>query len=841
MAKTKTTKKVLDKATAKELSSKMLTSITIQNGIHLADRKRTPGIGFYEDVDQFFDPNEYKIHLGIYGPLEIFKVETEEDYVAAVEYFYGHENQHVRSTANMPYDNGIKRSVHEIIKYIAAQEGIRKNFRNDRDYEVFVKSELPAKNIHVSMRTLIQICSGLMNSIEDGRIERIRSLEFPGFEKQRRYFRAVVWNQDYEFKPYADGLDDGDKLNLYMSSILSLATTGLYLKGFIAEYGGTPIMDDVRTFMPYIAKGVLAKRTREMADNVVEIAKLMAPYIYAVCKYTPSDAEKAFQALMQQLLKQLISEMDPSKMANTSEREEEQDDGIPMPVFPMSDLVITLDDETYDKLMEKSKQSGKGGGGIMIKREHPKEEEQKEDGEGNGNGSGSKSDSKESDKDGNGSGSNGKETKDSENKGSGSSQGDGEKSNDENESSSGDSNKSGDGHDGQSGSNSSNGEGNGSQSSQSASKGQNNLSNKNGANSGKNGQNGDSKPYSKEYSHSEGVACDSNNSNQGSHQSGGGEGGSAEMVLEQMKKAAQECREDVTDKLSNINQSVEHTAKTNRGNAPIVANKDKPITPEEVKDICSRGFKEETRKYKLDQQLPPVLNARAKAFRKKNERYFKSLSTPNVSHLDSGSVDPSRIFGLALGDTDIFRKIGNDKKFNGCVYVLLDNSGSMSGNKRTEAAKAAAIIEEGFKGIIPMKIVAFDTCGPIIHEVIKGWDESQKLNCCWNFAKHGRSGCGNDDAKDILIAQRELLKRPEEKKLLIVLSDGAPSSVEQTKQAVDETRKKGINVYSIYFEEGRIGSDAKEFQYMYQKDYVCCELSDVDMELTKLMIKFSRS
>ena len=86
-----------------------------------------------------------------------------------------------------------------------------------------------------------------------------------------------------------------------------------------------------------------------------------------------------------------------------------------------------------------------------------------------------------------------------------------------------------------------------------------------------------------------------------------------------------------------------------------------------------------------------------------------------------------------------------------------------------EAAKAAAVIEEGFKGIIPMKIVAFDTCGPVIHEVIKGWDESQKLNCCWNFAKHGRNGCGNDDGYDILVAQKELLSRPEEKKLLIVL------------------------------------------------------------------------
>lgn len=821
MAKAKApTKKVLDKETAKELSSKMLTSITIQNGIHLADRKRAPGIGFYEDIDQYFDPKAYAIHLGIYGPLAIFGVETEEDYVAAVEYFYGHENQHVRSTANAPYDNGIKRSVHEIIKYIAIKEGIRKNFRNDRDYEVFVSTELPAKGIHVSMRTLIQICSGLMNSVEDGRIERIRSLEFPGFERQRRYFRAMVWNQDHEIKPYSTDLDAGDKLNLFANNILSLATTGLFMKGFVAEYGSTPIMDEMSVFMPYIAKGVLASRTRVMADNVVEIAKLLAPYIYDVCKYNPTEAQQMLEKLLSQLLAQMISSMDPSQMAPTSEREEEQDDGIPMPVFPMSDLVITLDDETYDKLMEKAQKSGKGGGGIMVKREHPKEEEQK-DQDGNGSGSGSASESKDSDKkDGKGSG-NGKDGEKSEKDGENSSNGQGQNG-DQNGQSSGSGQQSPDGQSGQSG----------------GSDSQNAQSGNNSSQSG-NGQKSDEK-YSKEYSHSDGGACDGENSS-GSHQSGGGEGGSVEMVMDQMKKAAQECREDVTDLIANINQSIEHTAKNNRGNAPVINDNDKPITAAEVKDICSHGFEEKKRMYKLDQVLPPVLNARAKSFRKKNERYFKSLSTPNVSHLDSGSVDPSRIYGLALGETDIFRRIGSDKKFNGCVYVLMDNSGSMAGNKRTEAAKAAAVIEEGFKGIIPMKIVAFDTCGPVIHEVIKGWDESQKLNCCWNFAKHGRSGCGNDDAKDILIAQRELLGRPEEKKLLIVLSDGAPSSVQQTRAAIDETRKKGINVFGIYFEEGQIGSDAKEFQYMYQKDYVCCELSDVDAELTKLMIKFSRS
>ena len=115
LAKKVVASRVISDDTARALSSKMLTSISIQNGIHLADRKRPPSIAFYEDENQFFDNQAYAIHLGIFGPTKIFEVETEEDYVAGLQYFYGHENQHVRSTAHQPYVNGIKRATHEII------------------------------------------------------------------------------------------------------------------------------------------------------------------------------------------------------------------------------------------------------------------------------------------------------------------------------------------------------------------------------------------------------------------------------------------------------------------------------------------------------------------------------------------------------------------------------------------------------------------------------------------------------------------------------------------------------------------------------------------------------
>ena len=767
---------------AKKIAQRMATSIAVQNRMFLAERRNPPSIAFYEDEKQYFDSEANKIHLGMYGPIEYFKVEDEETYIAGVEYLFGHENQHVRSTASVPYKNGIMKSTFAIIEWIARKEGFTKAFRNERDYVAFLSTDLKNKGIYVSYKLLQNVCAGIANSVEDGRIERIRSKEFPGFEAQRKYFRAVVWNEDHKYKPYGD-MDANDILNIHLCAILSLATTGLYPKGYVVQYANTPIMDEIQKMMPYIAKAVLAGKTRYMADNLVEICKLLAPYIYEACKASEKEMDQFLEKLLAELLKDMLSSLDPSQISNTSERDEETDDGTPCPVFGQSDLTITLDDETYDKLMQNAKKSGQEGGmGIMIKREHPKDDEEGKDGkQGSGSGNGQQSDSSDQ---------NGTSSKEGEGKDAGDKDGK-SKTSDKSESKDGKSN-------------SADGEPN----------------------------------YSKEYSKGEGGS-DHGNQEHGSHSAGGGRTGSVEQVLDEMKEAASKCRAEAAEMIDTINKSVSH-ASVAKNMAPVVADTSRPISEKDVKDICN-SFKENKRQYKLDQLLPPVLNARAKAFRKKNERYFRSLSTPSITNLSSGGVDPSLIYGLTFGETNVFRKIGIDKKFNGCVYVLVDNSGSMCGNKRSEACKAAAIIEEGFKGIIPMKIVAFDYCGSVMHEVVKGWDESQKLNCCWNFAIHGRNGCGNDDDKDILIAQRELLARSEEKKLLIVLSDGAPSDVEATKRAIENTRKKGISVFGIYFEEGRIGSDAKEFKHMYQKDYVCTTLDQVDAELTKLMIKFSRS
>ena len=78
--------------------------------------------------------------------------------------------------------------------------------------------------------------------------------------------------------------------------------------------------------------------------------------------------------------------------------------------------------------------------------------------------------------------------------------------------------------------------------------------------------------------------------------------------------------------------------------------------------------------------------------------------------------------------------------------------------------------------------------------------------------------------------------------MLVILSDGAPGNQVLVKQAVKEARKKGIEVYSVYFEEGGVSDYADNaMKFMYERDYVVCPLDELDENLNKLFKKFSRS
>ena len=140
------------------------------------------------------------------------------------------------------------------------------------------------------------------------------------------------------------------------------------------------------------------------------------------------------------------------------------------------------------------------------------------------------------------------------------------------------------------------------------------------------------------------------------------------------------------------------------------------------------------------------------------------------------------------------------------VYVLVDCSGSMGGDRIAQASQAAAVITNALMEVnIPVACAGFSTKNKdVTHIQAKTYEQTQTY-CLSMFAD-----AENRDGFSIRLAASELLKRPEDQKILFVLSDGLPSHCHydfyygrpgaiDTAEAVREAQRQGITVIGLFF------------------------------------------
>lgn len=816
---------MLSKKRAWELATMLTPVFNVFAAVEFEGRKKgVPTVSFTDELNSFFDPTANQVKISVTQLLEYFKVSTEAEFVAGAKYLLGHEFQHVHSTADKPYALGVKRGVYKILEYISKiEEPSKRRFRSDADYEYFCQKVLPSMSIHISFRYLVEVSQGIMNMLDDGRIERMRANKDTEFAKLRKVFNGKEWEENPTGE-YSVPLTPSAKVEIFLNQILCLSLVQLYQRGFVQMFYGTEMFDDVNAFKPYIARSIMAGSCRDMTKESENIYDTLAPFIYEAAKQDAQNLENVLKDFLSTLEEMGIETVS----ASLSEMDEETDEGSCNTAFGKSDLVLEVTKEEYERLMENTTEAQENGGiSVMLKIKDEDSDSDEHDEKSDGNSEKKESDAKApedemSDEDNNSSDTDNIDPKDD------SSENGKNKSSDKSAVDSDESNQPLDGQTSFSDSDfeeeaESEGESNG------------NLSDS------------DTSTYQQpEGGDQEDASNETYNETQKSKDGkfnmdkvGTPEGGDDETIEKDMKKAAETVNQLAYEMLDRINSFNTTTSKVKE-----VPDRTEPVLEKDMKDVLNgTSFTEYQRPYSLDQKLPSVLDARGRSMHRKLERYFRMQKSPKVSYLDQGSVDPNLIYTLAMKESNIFMREGKNKNTNDHVgYILVDRSGSMSGIKTKMVASAASVIESGLSGIIPLKIVAFDYYGGIRHEIIKNFDEVTKYNCSWNYNCHGRDGYGNEDSFDIAVATRELLKRRESKKLLLVLSDGAPGNRGAVKRAVDEARRNGIRVVALYFEEGMIDPYAvKVMEEMYTKDYICCPVNEIDGHLTKIFMQWAKS
>lgn len=170
------------------------------------------------------------------------------------------------------------------------------------------------------------------------------------------------------------------------------------------------------------------------------------------------------------------------------------------------------------------------------------------------------------------------------------------------------------------------------------------------------------------------------------------------------------------------------------------------------------------------------------------------------------------------------------------VGLLIDESGSMHSCDRCTYARAAAIILHDFcdKLDIPVMIYGHSTSGPDVelfsYAEFNGYDDNDR----YRLMDIGAGGANRDGAALRFVAE-QLIKRPEDVKLLMLISDGQPAAYGYSGTAAEEDLrgiKREYQRKGVLFVAAAIGDDKENIERIYGDSFM--DITDLNELPTKL-------
>ena len=174
------------------------------------------------------------------------------------------------------------------------------------------------------------------------------------------------------------------------------------------------------------------------------------------------------------------------------------------------------------------------------------------------------------------------------------------------------------------------------------------------------------------------------------------------------------------------------------------------------------------------------------------------------------------------------------------VGLLVDESGSMSCADRITKARAASIIVYDFcRSLrIPIMVLGHTEIGKTVHIYSYAEFEARDTNDCYRLMDMSARS-DNRDGAALRYAAERLLRRPEEVKLLLTISDGQPCATGYygTEAEADlrgiqrEMTNRGVTMFSA-----AIGEDKDSIERIYGDGFLdISNLDDLPVSLTRLI------
>lgn len=334
--------------------------------------------------------------------------------------------------------------------------------------------------------------------------------------------------------------------------------------------------------------------------------------------------------------------------------------------------------------------------------------------------------------------------------------------------------------------------------------------------------------------------------------------GSGSTKVVKSKETLPEAPKSAEELVSEVTEGVKTTAAKEASSSSEAPKKTAPeastsMTSEEVSRMCGEvGYDNESIRTYIEKRdkysmipIPDTLRPAASRFKRKVVRCFKEKNS-KITKMTTGKLDMRLLHKVAMDEYNVFTKDLNKSNVDAVVEICWDGSGSMCGGKQNYSGQACAIVEEGLKGLVPLKIINFSTDWKhVIHYLVKDFnDKDRSVNYAMSYTKSKGFNGGNKDGYSIRVCTQDLLKRPEKDKILIVMSDGLPTDYnsinpeDDVKDAVKQARKRGIIVIPIFFGDERFReSSFNEYEYMYEKFIINSAPEELPDRLVKLLEK----
>lgn len=333
---------------------------------------------------------------------------------------------------------------------------------------------------------------------------------------------------------------------------------------------------------------------------------------------------------------------------------------------------------------------------------------------------------------------------------------------------------------------------------------------------------------------------DHTDSNGGSSFSGGDDCDELPEELDESELPYSE--KELFDALNSVANTPGPAEKSNHNE---LSDKDKDALAKQYENDVYTTFDEEFETV-VPLPLPAATASRAKALHRQLTQIMRTKAAEQRNQR-KGVLDNRALWKVGTNSPDVFYKRGRPNTSDCAVFELIDNSGSMGGMKYKVARLVGGALEVALEGLAALKVSLFCTMSSVRHFTVKDFGDTAPSGKSVTFGSLAHSNIaangGNKDGYSIRVATKELLKRQEKHKILIVLSDGVPTDyanginqgMADVRDAVKEARRKGIIVVAFLIgDDGFVKSNRQHYIDMYGRSVIACSPDQMLTEFEKL-------